>query len=662
VRSRQAWQEEFEFDVAPERAQQLLLKIWDANPLLHKEFLGQAVIDLPSADEDEEEEEETEEGLSYPPADGEAAAAAHLPARARAPARARERWHRLVASKKHAEALARRLQRQGRAPDDLGEVLLRVGWRDAATMGTNGPMGTNGTSPVQAAPEEFLHVDIASARHLLPADIDKGKDKLTSSDPYCVVKLWPTAAAEADQAALPLLPLPRSVALPGGNRRLPLLPPIPGLTRAGPRSAEEEEDAQQSATKRRTRVVNDSLDPVWNAAFAFRPLPDTTHVLITLYDKDAVLNADDYLGEVLLPLPLRHHDADTDASVADADASAVAAGAGPEACRRRAVQGWFPLECDARHERELKKILRRIGRPEDLSPPHLGELFARLSFGPERDVLDADPAHRPSMRDAVGDVAIRVLAAKGLPDRPGADAYSVQVLFEQQRASTPAARGGRSPAWAAAAATFEYRVTELTSDLVLRVMDRNEPIGEVVIPLSALLPPGRSIGAELARVPRGAPAAARWYTILRPRKPGTALLQLRSRPAVPLGRLCVAVRLRLRTPLPLAYLAPEALPPTPRHGRNEEAAPSISHLMLESSRLFDAMLAPLVAPARTVIYLQSWQAPWLSGGLAALLAAGCSAAGWPLARGLWPLALALIPVLNGCAAAAAAMRCDVLAC
>jgi hypothetical protein len=640
------------FRAPPEQATLLLLKVWDSNPLLHKEFLGQALVRLPASYEDEDADDivsnciagggasATRDPLSLPAAGG---------------VRWEEGWHALTPGRKHADELARRLARQGRKQDDLGEVLLRVSRLSAeaeeAAAGRGATLAAPGDAGHEADPEAYLHVDISAARHLLPADIEKGREALTSSDPYCVVKLWPTAAHEPDHASPLQLPLSRSVPVPALDRRLTLLPRIPGLTRDAPR--DEEED--QSATKRRTRVVNDSLDPVWDAAFAFHPAEDATHVKVTVYDRDAVLNADDYLGEALIPLPARRgRDAPPlgDVPPPSAEERALA-----DIARRRhanhapqpgIVEGWFPLRCDARHAGELTRIQRRLGREEDLSPPALGELRVRLSYGPERDLLDAEPAHRPGLRASLGRLTVRVIGAAELPDFAGADSYAVHALFEQQHRRTPAVAHSHSPAWPAASATFEWRVTELTSDVVLRVMDGDEAVGEVFIPLAQLLPVGGGIVSELARVPRVAPPSPRWYTILKPRHPGEALARLRGRPHTPLGRLCVAARLRLRTPLSYAYTAPEALPPARRPGRDLDAEPSVAHLTLAASRMLDAMLAPMVAPARTVLYLQSWQAPRLNAALALSLAAACSSWLWPLTRALWPLWLALIFVFNGC--------------
>jgi hypothetical protein len=364
----QEWDEEFVFRAPPEQATLLLLKVWDANPLLHKEFLGQALVRLPSAYDDEDAD-----GWRGDGGGGSGATAALGPSAARDPlslpaaaggVRWEEAWHKLTPGRKHADELARRLARQGRKRDDLGEVLLRVSRLPAeaeeAAAGRGASLAAPGDAGQEADPEAYLHVDISAARNLLPADIEKGRDALTSSDPYAVVKLWPTAAHEPDHASPLRLPLPRSVPVPALDRRVTLLPRIPGLTRDAPR--DEEED--QSATKRRTRVINDSLDPVWDAAFAFRPAEDATHVKITVYDRDAVLNADDYLGEALIPLPARRgRDAPPlgDAPPPSAEERALAEvarrrgkdGEAEQQAARGIVEGWFPLRCDARHAGEL---------------------------------------------------------------------------------------------------------------------------------------------------------------------------------------------------------------------------------------------------------------------------------------------------------------------
>ena len=678
------------FATVPERVTALQLKLWRRSGGLRgqKHVLGRALLRLPPPPDAASDSDIASAAMSPSPRSGfsgwdasDAAAAAHGPT---------TRWYRLHSPD------ARDVDGT-EAP--LGEVLVSMERRTTAgaqALPSLSDVPARPTPPDAHSPrveERYLQVDVAKARSLLPADVEKGRDKLTSSDPYAVIKLWPLAAHEPDHPSPLRLPLPRRVPLPlSGGRTMPLLPPLPGLTRPGG-PHDDDDEASQSRTRRRTLTVTDSLEPVWNQSFAFdaRHVADATHVMITVYDEDArPADPDDYIGEVLVPIPDDADGSDDGSSGSGSKRRGKREEASGEAGGKRTdgvgssgiVEGWFPLVCSSRHERELRHLLRRLGRPEDLSPPALGEVFCRIRFGPERDVHDAEPAHRPSRRTALGTLALRVLAARDVDTRHHhracprygycscvpclrADAsalfitlaaegshhhdaaLSVHVTFEQQRRRTTEARGATGVVFDADGATFEFRVTEPTGDVALRLMAGDVAIGEALLPLAQLLPLPASPWAELGAVPRAALPAPRWYALVPPRGPGEALLRTRERPEAPLGRICVAARLRLDAPIPFAYLAPEPLPLTAPPGRNEDDAPSVAHLTLATSRLADAMLAPMAAPLRTLLYLQSWQSPRFNALLLALLAAGCTSLAWPLTRRLWPLWLCLAPALHG---------------
>ena len=627
----------------PERATALQLKLWrGGGGLRHGTLLATALLRIPAppafdADAEAVNALSPRSGFAWDASDASAARGQGAEAQ----------WYRLH-SPDDAEG-----GDATRAATSAGEVLVAMERRGAADA-TPSPLLADvpaRPTPPDALPprreERYLQVDVAAARNLLPADVEKGRDRLTSSDPYAVVKLWPLAAHEPDHTPPLRLPLPRRVALPGTcGRTVPLLPPVPGLTRPGG-PAYEDAEADQSRTRRRTRTIMDTLDPEWNQSFAFNAAlaARATHVLVTVYDEDArPADPDDYIGEVLVPIPdddSRDGDNGSDGNCSHRD-KCDGGDVGSS------VEGWFALVCSSRHEREIRRLLRRLGRPDDVAPPALGEVLVRCRFGAERDVRDAEPAHRPGRRTALGTLALRVLAARDVDARQHPGRLAVHVTFEQQRWRTPPARGSAGGAvWDADGATFQFRVTEPCGDVAVRLMAGDDAVGEALLPLAQLLPLPPSPWAELGAVPRATLSAPRWYTLMPPRGPGQALLQTTERPDAPLGRVCVATRLRLGAPLPFCYLAPEHLPPAAPPGRNEDDAPSVAHLTLSTSRLADAVLAPVAAPLRTLLYLQSWQSPRLNATLLAALALACTAPLWPLTRRLWPLWLALAPAFHG---------------
>ena len=493
---------------------------------------------------------------------------------------------------------------------------------------------------------------------------------LATSDPYAVIRLWPPGPGEKPLVKLPFVDsLPKHVNIPGSGRLPGFLPrslplPLPGVLHV--RRPETEAsfavgdsadlDEARFAHKRRTRVVANTLDPEWNAAFAFRPRPGLTHIKVTVWDRDVgAADADDYIGEVLVPVPkkqttLRPGDvASTGAQEVDRPgAQRDASGRWVmEEVATNVVQGWWPLQTDKAHEADIKRLLRRMGRPDEAPvPPALGEVFVRVSFGPERDLTGCWPQHRPSLRSRIGTLRVRVLSGSKLPDLPGEDVYAVHVLYEQRR-STTRAIASKNPVWDT---TFDYAVTEIAGDVVLRLLNRGGAVGEVCVPVASLLPfDGTDARHELEghlRTP--ANIKPQWYDVLKPRRPGESFHRVRNRPAQPLGSLCISLTLELSKTLPFCYLAPEVLPLAAPPGRSAEDKPSFANLTLACSRLVDATISIAVAPLRTVLYLQSWQAPHLNAGLLALLLVCCSTAGgWCLARATWPLLLALFFGLNG---------------
>ena len=700
--------------------------MWDSHPLLHKEFLGQALIHCngarppvtpPPVVRDARDDLDgcnasaamatvaagalTESGEQ--PSPGKVfvySAASHadappspswvnvdppgvaVPAAHDEPAPAR--WYRLTTGDKHADEVHHRLESHGHGRDDLGEILVICESLPGGETGASSAPRRHVPTDYQLDDDvagalmvdEYLHVDVAYGRNLLASDFNKGEAHLATSDPYAVIRLWPPGPGEKPLVKLPFVDsLPKHVNIPGTGRLPQFLPrslplPLPGVlhvrrpeTEASFAEGDSADlDEARFAHKRRTRVVPNTLDPEWNAAFAFRPRPGLTHIKVTVWDRDVgAADADDYIGEVLVPLPKKHKtlragdvatagSQDVDKPGAQRDAAGrwvTPKDDADEDVATNVVQGWFPLQTDKAHEADIKRLLRRMGRPDEAPvPPALGEVFVRVSFGPERDLIGCWPQHRPSLRSRIGTLRVRVLSGSKLPDLPGEDVYAVHVLFEQKR-STTRAIASKNPIWNS---SFEYGVTEIAGDVVLRLLNRGGAIGEVCVPVASLLPfdpadPRTELEGHL-RTP--ADAKPQWYDVLKPRRPGESFHRVRNRPAQPLGSLCVSLSLELCKTLPFSYLAPEVLPLAAPPGRSAEDKPSFANLTLACSRLVDAVLAIAVAPLRTVLYLQSWQAPHLNACLLALLLVCCSTAGgWRLARAFWPLLLTMFFGLNG---------------
>ncbi len=285
------------------------------------------------------------------------------------------------------------------------------------------------------------------------------------------------------------------------------------------------------------------------------------------------------------------------------------------------------------------------------------------------------------------------------------------VRCEHQQGTTPAATNTRDPIWPADGSDFTFAITEITSDVVLTVLDRDpllgdQVAGEVCVPLQLLLAPtggaaltalagpglacriadaARSIGALQAL--RGNAAAdtggesdvgdnfqddvsvasdmdgpeednacdgddwvagvtPRWALILPRRAPGEALQRVRPRPEKPLGALCFSIYLELDCSSAFAYAAPDVMPPEVPAGRDASADFSLAALSISLGGMLDGIFMPMFAPCRTLLYLQSWQAPAMNIALIIALWIGTMHA-WFLMRALAPLWLALWPVFNG---------------
>ena len=224
----QEWNESFTFS----RGGDILIKVWDSHPLMHKVFLGQAVVHPDSAPPPASAQgtrdvsDEQRGGNASSAMTAVAAAAlkesAEQPARGKLPVysaashsdgppspswvhvdtpsavaptagdampaqhdeQAPARWYRLNTSDKHADEVHHRLERHGHAPDDLGELLV-ICESLGDTSSSNASGGTDTSrydvflldDDVAGAPmaDEYLHVDVAYGRNLLASDFNKGE-------------------------------------------------------------------------------------------------------------------------------------------------------------------------------------------------------------------------------------------------------------------------------------------------------------------------------------------------------------------------------------------------------------------------------------------------------------------------------------------------------
>lgn len=354
---------------------------------------------------------------------------------------------------------------------------------------------------------------------------------------------------------------------------------------------------------------------------------------------------------------------------------------GAASARRRpgVVEGWFPLEASQRYADDVAAALRRAGRQpkngdESIPPGALGEVFVRITYGNGQHRPDAARAAvllRPAAhREAVASLRIRVDGARGLPPPPrdtsatgDEDGIVVAVRCERQRGATPAmplpAGGGGEVTWPAEASTFDFQITEITSDAVLALQLRRRgalvaTLGEVPLSLPLLLAPDAGTGARAVRggAALSAVAGPAWAAVLAPRAPGEALF--RTAAAAGDAQIRYEAALTMHASPARAYTASEPLPPQPRAGPPDAArdellpGPHVAAAATHAAaRLADAVLAIVAAPLRTALYMQSWQEPVLDVGAVLLLAltslrrtAGVAAAAWPI----WLVAFLL---LNG---------------
>lgn len=296
------------------------------------------------------------------------------------------------------------------------------------------------------------------------------------------------------------------------------------------------------------------------------------------------------------------------------------------------VQGWFPLRAPPEALAELQPRLERLGLVG--SPAPLGEMHVRVSWG--MGVQNPALNHRTPLRRRLARLAVCIHAAEGLPPK-FADRPTVIARLEAQTGVTPHAEETACPVWPRDAATFVFAVTEVTADLVLTVIDADpvmgaQTVGEVVVPVRSLL--------------SGAAPREQWAAILPGRAPGEALLRPQPAPAVPLGRLHFSVALKMEASMPFAFLGPDVPPREHVPGADRSDAFSVEALHSSLGRVLDCAFAVLFAPLRTVLYLQTWQAPRLNAGLLALLLLATRREHWAVTLRCTPLWLLLAPFLH----------------
>ena len=398
------------------------------------------------------------------------------------------------------------------------------------------------------------------------------------------------------------------------------------------------------------------LSPVWEEELILPNQTGAHSVQLRVFDKDLVSLKDDFLGEVVLKLPPRPP---------PPGAAAAQPGGADTHVEAHIVQGTFALACPASKRERVEGLMRAAQRPVTPDAPGaLGQLTTRVSWGAGAACVDVN--QRPALRSRVGSLRVTIHSAKGLPQKYG-DHPFVHARLEQAVSCTPAAHKTCDPVYEGGKAVFVFDVTEATSELVLSVVDAdnlhgNQVAGEVILPLTQLLPAGPTgLGASMigprlvekahAALRRpGAPPASeeRSFTasLLPPRPVGEALLRPQLRPTPPLGWLRFSAHLTLTAGLPFCLAAPDALAREPPVGPDASAVFSVAALQASSGRLADCFLCPLLAPVRTLLLLQSWSHPRLSGGLLAWWTLGCLVFPWSMLV-CAPLWLLLAPCLHG---------------
>ena len=124
------------------------------------------------------------------------------------------------------------------------------------------------------------------------------------------------------------------------------------------------------------------------------------------------------------------------------------------------------------------------------------------------------------------------------------------------------------------------------------------------------------------------------------------MMRVRPRPEKPLGALSFTVQLTMETDGFFAYMAPEVMPLEAPPGVDASQDFSFSALNVSLGRMLDGIFMPMFAPLRTLLYIQSWQAPRMNGALIAAWVFFTLFA-WNTFFMLTPLWVMLWPVFNG---------------
>jgi len=606
--------------------EEVLVKLWHSTPLGGKLQVGSVVLQAPSLVATEEESEECAVSL--------------------------------LASAKYAGKSARLASFAKRQPEDLGKLRYRI-WRSSSASGATlsraarislspagGMLSRIRSSAAKIVSvnrvanighklhgsahgdlhaldagsiprlDRFVHVDVVRAFNLLPSDHVGSDPLLWTSDPFVTATLLPVA--------------------------------------------------EQGEVVHTTHRVA-TLQPVWQQELILRRVPGARAVLLRVYDKD-LTSGPDFLGEAVVELPRKP--------------PPVSAPLGTVHPHPLVTEGTFALRAPADKQAPLQAI---IGKLEAANAGHVhknapfGELEVRVSWG--LGVRQPDVNLRPALRTRLGRLRVCVHCASELPERhtasnllAGSCVPLAVASLEHQRGVTPLGEGSHTaPVWGAGS-EFTFALTEVTSDLCITVLVRDEKstdlvLGEVLVPVQQLLEElgakqllctllGPALAARLG-LQRGLDAAhfdeawkhapKRWADLQPQRRPGEALMRLAPAPPRPLGKLCFSVQLELERSAVFSYLAPDVLAPreVPVEGEDKSNDYSLATLMVALGRLLDCILCPLFAPLRTLLYLQSWQAPVLNSLLFALLVVGTRQRCWLLFRCSLPLWLLLTPFLNG---------------
>lgn len=321
---------------------------------------------------------------------------------------------------------------------------------------------------------------------------------------------------------------------------------------------------------------------------------------------------------------------------------------------RPSVEGWFSLTASLKHRAKLNEFARAMGRPEG----DLGEVFVCMSRGSTRKP-PSEMALRPDMRERLGRLTVRIYEARDLPamDITGTSDPYVRARLEATEYCTDVVYKSLNPTWEA---EFEFKVTEVSDDLLLTVYDKDvastdDVIGEAVVPLHHLLcaVPLKSVPGRLLRKSGTYELVPTWVQILKRRKRDEPFMGVHYRPRKSLGELRISATFELDDNVSLAhaFCGPAVLPHSLARatGSTAEGASarkfSRKKAVRAAERLGDAAAALAVMPLRTVLYLQLWAEPKLNAVVLVSLVTATLFA-WRVVCAVWPVGPLLLLALN----------------